>query len=81
VVSQQIFQRSYILPAATPAEEINILRTAFDATMTDPAFLADADRMRIAISPLGGAKVQEIIQKLYASPKTLVDRAKQVIRP
>jgi tripartite-type tricarboxylate transporter receptor subunit TctC len=81
VVSQQIFQRSYIVPPTTPPEEVNILRAAFDATMTDPAFLGDAERMHIAISPLGGARVQDIIQKLYASPKALVERARQVIKP
>ena len=81
VVSQQVFQRSYILPPTTPAEQVNILRAAFDATMQDPAFLADAEKMRISIAPLSGAKVQDIVEKLYATPKALVDRAKQVIRP
>ena len=42
VISQQVFQRSYIVPPGTPAEQIKILRTAFDATMQDPEFLADA---------------------------------------
>ena len=81
VVSQQVFQRSYIAPPGTPAEQIATLRTAFDATMTDPQFLADAEAARIAIMPLSGAKVQEIVQKLYASPKALVERARQVIKP
>jgi len=81
VVSQQVFQRSYIAPPGTPAAQIATLRTAFDATMTDPQFLADAETVRIAISPLSGAKVQEIVAKLYATPKAIVDRAKQVIKP
>jgi tripartite-type tricarboxylate transporter receptor subunit TctC len=81
VVSQQVFQRSYIAPPGTPAEQIATLRAAFDATMTDPQFLADADTVRIAISPLPGAKVQEIVQKLYATPKSIVERARQVIKP
>ena len=81
VVSQQIFQRSYIAPPGTPAEQINTLRTAFDATMSDPQFLADADTVRIAITPLSGAKVQEIVQKLYTTPKPIVERARQVIKP
>ena len=81
VVSQQIFQRSYIAPPGTPPEQIATLRAAFDATMTDPQFLADADSARIAITPLPGAKVQEIVQKLYASPKAIVERARQVIKP
>ena len=81
VISQQVFQRSYIAPPGTPAEEIKILRTAFDATMKDPQFLADAEKMKISITPLSGAKVQDLIEKLYATPKTVVDRAKAVIKP
>jgi tripartite-type tricarboxylate transporter receptor subunit TctC len=81
VVSQQIFQRSYIAPPGTPADQINTLRTAFDATMMDPQFLADADTVRIAITPLSGAKVQDIVQKLYATPKATIERARQVIKP
>jgi tripartite-type tricarboxylate transporter receptor subunit TctC len=81
VVSQQIFQRSYVAPPGTPAEQIHTLRTAFDATMVDPQFLADAETARIAITPLSGAKVQELVQKLYASPKAVIERAKQVIKP
>ena len=81
VVSQQVFQRSYIAPPGTPADQIATLRAAFDATVTDPQFLADADAARIAIMPLSGAKVQEIVQKLYASPKALVERARRVIKP
>jgi tripartite-type tricarboxylate transporter receptor subunit TctC len=81
VVSQQIFQRSYIAPPGTPAEQIATLRAAFDATMADPQFLADAEMARIAITPLSGAKVQEIVQKLYTTPKAIVERARQVIKP
>jgi len=81
VVSQQIFQRSYVAPPGTPGEQIATLRQAFDATMSDPQFLADAETARIAITPLSGAKVQEIVQKLYATPKAIVERARQVIKP
>jgi tripartite-type tricarboxylate transporter receptor subunit TctC len=81
VVSQQIFQRSYIAPPGTPAEQIATLRAAFDATMSDPGFLADAETAHIAITPLSGAKVQEIVGKLYATPKAVIERARQVIKP
>jgi len=81
VVSQQVFQRSYIAPPQTPAEPLGILRTAFDATMKDAAFLADADKMKISITPLSGGKVQDLIAKLYATPKEFIERAKVVIKP
>jgi tripartite-type tricarboxylate transporter receptor subunit TctC len=81
VISQQVFQRSYVLPPGTPKEAIDILRKAFDETVHDPEFLADAERMRISIAPLSGAEVQGLIGRLYATPKTFVDRAKAVIKP
>ena len=81
VVSQQVFQRSYIAPPGIPAEQLNTLRAAFDATMTDKQFLDEAEKLRIDISPLSGAKVQELVQKLYAAPQDIVERARQAIRP
>jgi tripartite-type tricarboxylate transporter receptor subunit TctC len=81
VVSQQVFQRSYIAPPQTPAEPLGILRTAFDAAMKDPAFLADAEKMKISITPLAGGKVQDLIARLYSTPREFVDRAKVVIKP
>jgi hypothetical protein len=79
VISQQVFQRSYIAPPGTPAEPLNILRTAFDATMADPRFRADADKLRIDIAPLPGAKVQELVLKLHATPREIIERAQKAI--
>ena len=81
VIAQQVFQRSYIAPPGLAAEQLEALRAAFDATMRDKDFLADAETMRIDISPLSGAKVQELVQKLYAAPKDMVARARQAITP
>jgi tripartite-type tricarboxylate transporter receptor subunit TctC len=81
VIGQQIFQRSYIVPPGVAPETLQTLRTAFDATMRDPQFLADAEKMHIDISPLLGAKVQEIVAKLHATPRDIVEKARAAIRP
>ena len=81
VIGQQVFQRSYIAPPEIPAAPLSILRTAFDATMSDAQYLADADKLRIDIAPLPGAKVQEIVRKLHATPKDVVQAARAAIRP
>jgi len=81
IVSQQVFLRSYILPAEIPVPLLATLRAAFDATMTDPQFMQDAERIRIDISPLSGAEVQELVRKLYATPKDVIMRARQAITP
>jgi tripartite-type tricarboxylate transporter receptor subunit TctC len=81
VISQTVFHRSYIAPPETPPAQLEVLRKAFDATMADKEFLADAERTRVDIEPLPGAKVQEVVAKLYAAPPAIVERARKAIRP
>jgi tripartite-type tricarboxylate transporter receptor subunit TctC len=81
VVSQQVFQRSYIVPPGTPPEQVKILRAAFDATVKDPQFLADAAKMKISVTPLSGQQVQDLVAKLYATPRDFIERAKTAIKP
>jgi tripartite-type tricarboxylate transporter receptor subunit TctC len=81
IISQTVFHRSYIAPPETPPAQLEILRKAFDATVADKEFLADAEKLGIDIEPLSGAKVQEVVAKLYATPPAIVDRARKAIRP
>jgi len=81
VVSQQSFERPYFMAHGTPPELVSILRTAFDATMSDPQFLADAQKTGVDVSALPGARVQALVEKLYSTPKDIVERAKQAIKP
>ena len=81
VIGQQVFQRSYIAPPGVAPEQLAILRKAFDDTMKDPNYLADAEKLRIDISPLPGTQVQRIVQKLHATPKDIVEKARAAIRP
>ena len=64
----------------TPAQ-LEVLRASFDRTVADPAFLADAEKLGIDIEPLSGAKVQDVVAKLYATPPAIVERARKAIRP
>ena len=81
IVSQQVMIRSYIAPPETPPEQIGILRAAFDATMKDPQFLQDAETQRLVVEPMPGAKLQELVRKLYATPAAIVERARLAISP
>ena len=81
IVSQQVFGRPYVAPPGVPAEQVQMLRDAFESVLKDEAFLADAKVARLDISPLRGEKVQDVVAKLYAAPKEVVQRAKQLITP
>jgi tripartite-type tricarboxylate transporter receptor subunit TctC len=81
IISQTVFHRSYIAPPDTPPELLEVLRASFDKTVADPAFLADAEKLGLDVEPLSGAKVQEVVSKLYATPPAIVERARKAIRP
>jgi tripartite-type tricarboxylate transporter receptor subunit TctC len=81
IVAQQIFGRPYIAPPGTPPEQVKTLRDAFMAAMRDKQFLEEAEKARIDIAPSSGEKVQEVVLKLYAAPKHIVDKAKDAIQP
>ena len=81
VISQTLFHRPYIAPPETPREQLEILRAAFDKTVVDKGFLEEAEKLHIDVAPLSGAKVQQIVAKLYASSKDIVERARRAIRP
>lgn len=81
VLSQQLFGRSYVLPPGATAEAVSILRAAFAATMRDKEFLADAEKLRIGITPSSGEKLQQVVERVHGSAKEVVDRAKRIIEP
>lgn len=60
---------SYTLPPKVRKDRVDILRKAFDATMRDPEFLAEAGRSNIIINPTRGEELEEIVsgfEKLLA---------------
>ena len=75
IVGTQGMARPFNAPPDIPEERAAALRAAFDATMKDPDFIADADKMKIDVSPTSGAAMASLIQELYATPKDLVARA------
>jgi tripartite-type tricarboxylate transporter receptor subunit TctC len=81
IVAQQVFGRPYIAPPEIPAERLDILRKSFTATMNDKDFLADAEKVKLAVEPVGGDAVQKLVQKLYAAKPAVVERAKQAVVP
>jgi tripartite-type tricarboxylate transporter receptor subunit TctC len=81
VASQQVFMRFFVAPPATPPAQVNVLRAAFDDVMKNPDFLRDAERLQLSIKPQSGDKVQDLVQRMYATPKAIVDRTKRAIRP
>jgi len=69
--------RPFLTPPDVPSERVEALRRAFDQTMQDPAFLADAQRAGLDIHPRNAAVVTEIIRKAAAMPRELLTAARR----
>jgi tripartite-type tricarboxylate transporter receptor subunit TctC len=67
--------RPFFAPPGMTAERANLLRRAFDATMQDPEFLAEAARMQLAVAGITGEQVAALIRQVYATPKDVVAKA------
>jgi tripartite-type tricarboxylate transporter receptor subunit TctC len=73
------YGRPYFLPPDVPADRVAALRRAFDATMTDPAFVADINRIGFPLDPLTGEQVQAAVAALAKTPPAVVARVRAAL--
>lgn len=77
--ARQALGRPYIAPPGIPKDRVEALRTAFDATMQDPEFLKEAEQADLEITPLSGAKVEQLVREAYETPQPIVDRISEIL--
>ncbi len=71
--------RAYVTTPDVPADRLTALRRAFNATMKDPAFLAEAERGKIDISPSTGEDAEKIVADVLKTPPDVLARAKAIL--
>jgi tripartite-type tricarboxylate transporter receptor subunit TctC len=70
--------KPFVLEKSVPDDRVAILRNAFAATMKDPAFLADAEKIRQNVSPTIGDDAVKIVDEIYSSPSDVVEAARAI---
>jgi tripartite-type tricarboxylate transporter receptor subunit TctC len=73
--------RPFGAPPDVPAERIAELRKAFDLTMKDPTFLAEAASQKLDISPVDGLSIERILERFAALPPAVAASARNAIKP
>ncbi len=71
------YARPYFLPPDVPAERVQAMRRAFDATMKDPAFVAEAEKLQLELSPMTGEAMQSLVADLAKTPPEIVERVRR----
>jgi tripartite-type tricarboxylate transporter receptor subunit TctC len=69
--------RSFLTTPEVPGDRLAVLRQAFDATMQDDAFRAEASKMGLDTNPVKADKMQAIIREVAATPPELIAVAKR----
>jgi tripartite-type tricarboxylate transporter receptor subunit TctC len=80
IVSRQSIARPFATPPGVPAERLTALRSAFDATMKDADFLAEARTADLDVRPVTGAAVEALIKEIYASPTEAIKMATEALQ-
>jgi tripartite-type tricarboxylate transporter receptor subunit TctC len=73
------FGRPFFVPPGVPPGRVAALRAAFDATVKDPAFLAEAEKEKLDIDPLTGDEVQKLVAEVSQTPPDIVARVRQAL--
>ena len=65
---------------SVPEDRVKALRAAFNATMKDAAFLAEAKKINLEIDPVSGVEMQKIVAGIVATPKEVSDKLLKIIQ-
>ena len=79
LIASNSFGRPYVLPPATPAEPVKILREAFMKTLSDPELLADAKRRRIDIEYTSGEELDRLAKEVITKDTEVIERMKKLL--
>ncbi len=76
VFGVQSIGRPFAAPPGAPADRVDALRRAFDATMKDAAFMAEIAKQQLDLNPMNGEDLQALFTRFYAAPLEIVERAR-----
>ncbi len=79
MVARLEYGRPFFVPPGVPADRVEALRRAFDATVKDPAFLSEAATAKIDIDPLTGEEVQALVADVSRTPPDIVARVRDAL--
>jgi tripartite-type tricarboxylate transporter receptor subunit TctC len=72
--------RPFFAPPELAPNVLKMLRDAFNATMKDPEFVAEAKQRNLTLEPENGEYMQKLINRIYATPKPIVERVANLIK-
>jgi tripartite-type tricarboxylate transporter receptor subunit TctC len=69
----------FVAPPDLPADRAAALRAAFDATMKDPEYLAEAKKRQLEVNPMSGVEMEKLIRELFTITPDVVAATRDAI--
>jgi tripartite-type tricarboxylate transporter receptor subunit TctC len=79
ILGRQTMGWPFTAPPGVPSDRVAALRKAFDDTMRDPEFLAEAKARKLDVNPMNGEAVSKLVDAIYQTPKASLDAARAAI--
>jgi tripartite-type tricarboxylate transporter receptor subunit TctC len=67
---------AFFTTPGVPADRLAVLRSAFDATMKDPEFLAEARKLTLSVNPMTGQDLQKMVSEVADMPPDLLEKVR-----
>jgi hypothetical protein len=81
ILIRQEAGRPFAAPPGVPPDRLAALRRAFEATLTDVEFRAEADKTQLEIEPLTAREIETFLATAYGAPKAIVLKAAALVEP
>jgi tripartite-type tricarboxylate transporter receptor subunit TctC len=81
ILTRQEMGRPIAAPPGVPPGRVAALRAAFEATLKDPEFIAEAEKIQMEIDPLSAREIERLLATAYGAPRAIVQRAAALVDP
>lgn len=79
LVAPQTFARPFAAPPGIPEDRAVALRKAFEDTVRDPDFIAEAEKLSLEPDLVTASQISEVLDHIYGAPASMIARARAAI--
>lgn len=80
LTSGEVIGRPLVTTPGVPMDRVTVLRRAFDAAMTDPEFLAEAEKVGLELNPINGEELQAAVERILAAKPSAIERLQAILK-
>jgi len=74
-----ILARPFVAPPGLPPARAKALQDAFWASLHDPDFKAEMEKLQLTIDPISGVDMERLVSEAYALPQPLIDKVRKAL--